>query len=189
MRIPLAGGAAQEIPSDDYIVNFTCSHTAGRACVMTELRGNAWIFSLLDPIRGRGPKVFETTVENPMPAAGERAAISPNGQHIAFVLPGDPRNRIRIVNLHGVTEGEITASGAQELMSLNWSADGTGFFSGDVQPEITRLLHIERNGASQVLWTQPGAEVWMSGTPSPDGRYLATLKINNSSNVWVVENP
>jgi eukaryotic-like serine/threonine-protein kinase len=189
MRVALAGGAALEILSDDYIVNFTCSHTTEGACVITELRGNAWIFSLLDPLRGRGPKVFETTVENPMPASGERAAISPDGQHIAFVLPGDPRNRIRIVNLHGVTEREITVSGAQELMSLNWSADGTGFFTADVQPETTRLLHIERNGASQVLWTQPGAEVWMGGNPSPDGRYLATSKTNNSANVWMVENP
>jgi Tol biopolymer transport system component len=113
-------------------------------------------------------------------------AISPDGQHIAFVLPGTPQNRIRIVDLHGTTEREITASGAEGLASLDWSADGTGFFSADQQGGGTRLLHIEHNGTSQVLWTQPA---YMWGIPSPNGQYLATFKTEVSANVWMAENP
>jgi eukaryotic-like serine/threonine-protein kinase len=183
MRIPQAGGTAQEILSDD-VNDFSCSHIAGRACVITELRGKTSVFSLLDPVTGRAAKVLETSVEAGSPA------ISPDGQHIAFVLPGAPRNRIRIVNLHGGTEGEIAVSGAELLYSsLEWSADGTGFFSGDIHAETTRLLHIERNGVSQVVWTQPTTIFMMWGIPSPDGRYLATFKGITNSNVWMVENP
>ncbi|MGI8959815.1 MAG: TolB family protein [Bryobacteraceae bacterium] len=161
---------------------FNCSHTAKGACVLAETRGNALIFFLLDPMKGRGPEVLQTAVGSGNPA------ISPDGQHIAFLPPGAPNNRIRIVNLHGATEREITASGAESLGTLDWSAEGTGFFSGDQQRETTRLLHIDRNGKSQVLWGQPaGFGVW--GIPSPDGRYLATLKANFTGNVWMVENP
>jgi serine/threonine protein kinase/Tol biopolymer transport system component len=191
MRSPLPGGTAQEILSSDYISGLTCSHTAGRACVLAETPGKAWIFSLLDPIKGRGLKVLDTTRDDAAFQTITEAspAISPDGQHIAFVLPGRPRNRIRIVDLHGATEGEITVSGAQDLESLDWSADGTGFFSGDVQPDSNRLLHIDGQGASQVLWTQQSSLGVVSACASPDGRYLATIKANRNSNVWMVENP
>jgi Tol biopolymer transport system component len=147
------------------------------------MRGNVSTFFLLDPIKGRGPKVLETTIESGKPA------ISPDGQHIAFVLPGLPRNRIRIVDLRGATERDITISAAEYLASLDWSADRTGFFSGDMHSDTERLLYIERNGASHVLWTQAAAGFGIWGIPSPDGRYLATFKANASANVWMVENP
>ena len=184
MRMPVDGGPAQEIFADDSFIDYHCSRTPGGACIVNERRGNVVIASLLDPIKGRGPKVLEAKDSgNPI--------ISPDGQHIALLLRGTPRNRIRIVDLHGATEREITVPGAQNLVTLDWSADGTGFFSGDNQPDLTRLLHIDRSGVSQVLWTQPpvpsGALVW--GTPSPDGQHLATFKTDQSANVWTVENP
>jgi Tol biopolymer transport system component len=182
MRIPLSGGAAQEILASDDIAAFNCSRTAGGACVLIETPQNAKTCSLLDPLKGRGPKILETTLEAVGPS------ISPDGQHIAFVLPGIPRNRIRILDLHGAIETEIAASGAQRLVSLEWSADGTGFYCGDMQPDTERLLHVQRNGPSQVLWSQPFL-VDLFGIPSPNGRHLATFKINESANVWMVENP
>jgi eukaryotic-like serine/threonine-protein kinase len=182
MRMPLAGGIAQEILSGDDAYVVSCSRIAGGACVLTERRGKVSTFSLLDCLKGRGPKVLETTAQ-----AGN-AAVSPDGQHIAFVLPGAPRSRIRVVNLHGATESEITVSGAKDLGSLDWSADGTGFFSVDMQQTTARLLHVERSGASQVLWALPFRwNFW--AVPSPDGRYLATWKMDENANVWMVENP
>jgi eukaryotic-like serine/threonine-protein kinase len=184
MRMPLSGGTAQEIFAEDNFTDFHCSRTPEGACVVNERRGNVVIASLLDPIKGRGPKILEAK-------GSGNPTISPDGKHIALVLPGTPRNRIRIVDLHGATEREITVPGAQYLVTLDWSADGTGFFSGDNQPDFTRLLHIDRSGFSQILWTQTavpaGAAVW--GIPSPDGRHLATFKTDGTANVWMVENP
>jgi hypothetical protein len=148
MRTPLAGGAPQEILTADEISGFSCSRTTG-ACLLTEGWQKARISYLLDPLKGRGRKLLETD-----PDAG-RPAISPDGHHLAFVLSATPHDRIRIINLHGTTMREITVSGAQYLGSLDWSADGTGFFSVDMQQTTTRLLHVERSGASQVLWTLP----------------------------------
>ncbi len=184
MRMPVDGGPAQQVFADDSFIDYHCSRTPGGACIVNERRGNVVIASLLDPINGRGPKILEAKDSgNPI--------ISPDGQHIALLPHATPRNRIRVVDLRGATEREITVPGAQYLVTLDWSADGTGFFSGDNQPDFTRLLHIDRSGSSQVLWTQPavpaGALVW--GIPSPDGRHLATFKTEESANVWMVENP
>jgi len=179
MRIPLAGGAAQQILISAEAALYDCGHTAGGACVLAETRGKVFIFSLLDPIKGRGPKVLETALATGYPA------ISPDGQHIAFPLL---LNRIRTIDLHGATEGEITLSGTQNLQYMEWSADGTGFFIADLQPAGTRLLHVERSGASQVLWTRRhGSD--LGPIPSPNGRYLATNMDDENSNVWMVENP
>jgi len=184
MRMPVAGGAEQEVLiANDASPRFSCSHTPGGGCVLVERHGRTEILSRLDPIKGRGPKILEITGQ----PTGD-PAISSDGHHVAFVLPGAVQNRIRIVDLHGATESEITVAGAKNLDSLEWCADGTGFFSGDVTPSDTRLLHIQRDGASQAVWTQPaGPRIW--GVQSRDGRHLATYKTRVSANVWIVENP
>lgn len=161
MRMPLAGGTAQEIfaadsATGDSAIDISCSDMAGGACILNEHKGNVLITSLFDPMKGRGPKILETKLG----AEGQVTvgpAISPDGRRIAFVLPRKPKNRIRVVDLHGIPEQEITVSGAEELQPLEWSANGAGFFSGDISASTisTRLLYIERNGASHVLWTQP----------------------------------
>jgi hypothetical protein len=168
----------------DVLPNISCSQTPGEGCILVEKQGTATILSLLDPIKGRGPKVREI----PSDSSSEDVMISPDGRHIAFVLEGVPHNRIRIVNLYGATESEITVPGTKLLMGLNWSADGSGFFVSDVTLVGTRLLHIERNGASQVLWSQPANQL-MGGLQSPDGQHLAMFRTIRSANVWVVENP
>jgi WD40-like Beta Propeller Repeat len=90
MRIPLAGDNAQEILPVDHITGWTCSNTPGRACVFAEARGNVSTFSLLDPVKGRGAKVRETVQPGSPESTAAGPAISPDGQHIAFVLRGTP---------------------------------------------------------------------------------------------------
>jgi eukaryotic-like serine/threonine-protein kinase len=186
MRTLLTGRGAEQkvLNTTDVYPNISCSQTPGEGCILVEKQGTATILSLLDPLKGRGPKVREISSDS----AEEDVMISPDGRHIAFVLEGVPHNRIRIVDLHGTTESEITVQGTKLLMGLNWSADGTGFFASDVTLVGTRLLHIERSGASQVLWTQPASWL-MGGLQSPDGRRLAMFRTIRSSNVWTVENP
>jgi Tol biopolymer transport system component len=194
MRILLAGGADEEVlNTSDPNSNISCSYTPGGGCVLVEMQGKTEIVSLVDPMKGRGPKILEITGES----TGD-PTMSPDGRHIAFVLgaanlgrdpmPQGRQNQVRIVDLHGAIESEITIPGAEYLVSLDWSADGTGLFSGDSTPSGTRLLHLERNGASQVLWALPaGGIIW--GIPSPDGRHVATFKTRLSANVRMVENP
>jgi Tol biopolymer transport system component len=185
MRKPLAGGADEEVLiKNDDVANISCSQIPGGVCVLLERDQKPQIISAVDPIKGRGPKILEI----PRDVRIGDPTISPDGHHIAFVLGGAVMNRIRIVDLHGATESEISVPHAKNLSSLDWATDGTGFLSGDVMPSGARLLHIEPNGASQVLLAQPaGFAIW--GIQSPDRRHLATFRARSSSNVWMVENP
>jgi serine/threonine protein kinase len=182
MRIPVAGGGVQEIFSAGGLRGFSCSRAPATACVYVQNGSEGEIMGLFDPISGRGPEILRRT--------GERTtgpSMSPDGRHIAFVLPGTPRNRVRIVDLNGAIEREITVRDAQNLRSLQWSADGSWFLSSDVRPEGGRLLHVRRDGTAQVLLSQP-AEEWFDGTPSPDGKHLAAFTTKTNANVWMVDN-
>lgn len=148
LRMPLDGGSSQEILTGDRIVGLTCADIAGAVCILNERAGDLLIVSVLDPIKGRGAKILEA------PVTGD-ATISPDGKHIAFVLPGKPQNQIRIANLRGVTEREITVTKAQDLEALDWAADGSSFFGGDMQSDGAHLLHVHPNGKSEILWTPP----------------------------------
>jgi Tol biopolymer transport system component len=181
LRMPLEGGSAKEILTGDRIVGLTCADNPGAACIVNERTGDLLTVSVLDPIRGRGAKIL-------MARATGDATISPDGKHVAFILPGKPQNQIRIASLRGSTEHEITATEAQDLESLDWSADGVTFFGGDMRSGGAHLLHIHPNGRSEILWTPPTRDqIW--GIPSPDGRYLATFGYEVNSNAWIVPNP
>jgi WD40 repeat protein len=146
---------------------------------MTEPKGKGVLVSLLDVAKGRDAKLFEV----PEHAFGWE--ISPDGKHIAFTF--SPTNRIRVTDLQGAVEREISVKGAEGLTAVDWPTAGNGFFCGDVAPTRTRLLYVEPNGTSHVLMEQPGQEpVW--AIPSPDGKHIATFKTKQSANVWMVEN-
>ena len=175
MRIPVAGGGPRQVlMSDETIVDLQCSRTPGGWCDIIEADGKTSTVSLFDPIKGRGPVVLRMGRGSNTSDAG----ISPDGKHFAVA---HNENRIRITDLHGVTEAEIPLEAAESIQGLDWTADGSGFFAED---ERGRLHRVDRSGASQVLWTGVGY-----GIASPDGKYLATFKSTQPSNVWMVENP
>ena len=183
--------------SEDKELSVQCSSTPGAPCLIRRhrQRDNAVIASLFDPIKGVETEVVKTGSDD------VSAAISPDGQHIALFQAGNsrnPGNRIRVANLHGVTERLITVhrvterlvtvAGAGSLGYLEWDAAGSGFLTSDIQPSTSRLLHIRPDGTAYVLMEEPGHADSYS-IASPNGRQIATFKSASSSNVWMVENP
>jgi len=76
----------------------------------------------------------------------------------------------------------------ENLVSLDWMADGSGFIAADQHGRAeARLLHVDRRGAADVLWSEPQLDLW--GVASPDGRSVALLKGRGAASVWLVENP
>ena len=147
MRIPVAGGEPKLIfVTEGLYNNISCSRIPGGVCAISEMDGKATTVSLFDPIRGRGPRLFAEDSKH-------RALLSPDGKHFAYLVPRTPHRYIRITNLHGVTEADLSVAGVDYLNHLKWSADSSGFFTSDVRANETRLLHVERSGASQILWT------------------------------------
>jgi eukaryotic-like serine/threonine-protein kinase len=77
--------------------------------------------------------------------------------------------------------------GWSNLQSLDWAADGKGFFVGNSLPEGYALLHVDLKGDAQVLLQQPGG-VETFARPSRDGRHLAIEAGTADGNVWTMEN-
>jgi hypothetical protein len=182
MRMPLGGGDGQVVLSVDGGLDFHCATRPGTACVLIRRGPDAEVVSLLDPIKGVETEVVRTGSQD------GAATISPDGRHIGFLLKGNPGNRIRVANLHGVTQRLVTVTGTEYLASLDWDAAGSGFFTTDIQPSTSRLLHVGLDGTIHVLMVQAGGiPCW--AIASPNGRQIATFKQASSSNVWMIENP
>jgi len=181
MRMPLGGSRAAEeaLAGQGTVQSFQCSQAAEGACVINELRGNEKVISLFDPVRGRRGEITR------VPLATGDAAMAPDGKRLAFAV-GQPLKRIRILTIEGRAEQEIVVEGASRLVGLDWSADGEGFFCGDISATNSSILRVERDGKSRVLWTQHGRhDIW--AIPSADGRYLAIDGATESANVWIAE--
>ena len=194
MRMPIGGGEGQEILSGRNIAYLSCSRAAGGMCEINETTAAESKVFLLDPMKGRGAQVLTMRLDQGslelMEAPSVHGTISPDGQRVAWIPPGGRHDRIRITGLNGAAEADITIRGGNFVVSLEWSADGNGFFCGDylATANAMRLLRVERSGESQALWSTPGQNgIW--GIPSPDGRALAAAKPSISANVWMVENP
>jgi hypothetical protein len=140
--------------------------------------------AFLDPLAGVGKTLFR------IPTGSGNVAPSPKVDRFAYIppaTPGQPRNIVRIVTTNGTLERAITASGATTLNSLDYTADGTGFFTSDYSTDLgARLLHVSMDGKVTVLWNNRGSfRTW--GVPSPDGKWIALLGATQESNVWVLE--
>jgi hypothetical protein len=126
MRIPVAGGKPRQVLASESYLDITCSRVPGGACALVETGSNTTTVSLVDPIKGRGARLFRED-------GVHFAMLSPDGKHLAYLIPEKPRKRIRVTNLHGVTEEEIRVAGADNLRCLDWMADGSGFFTSDLR--------------------------------------------------------
>jgi dipeptidyl aminopeptidase/acylaminoacyl peptidase len=113
--------------------------------------------------------------------------VSPDGQQFAMALQdGGHRNRIRIVNRRGEVQREFVVKVATTINSLTWAPDADLLFAGDQTPKEHRLIAVEFDGTSSLLWSTPGARrMWAH--VSPDGKHLAILSGTAESNVWLID--
>jgi serine/threonine protein kinase len=180
-RIPLGGGNPEQVlRTQRYVSSIQCSAVAGGACIVNERDGAEQVVTLFDPISGPGKVVARIPSKF-------GADIAPDGTRIAFLVSGNPPNRIRVLSLDGRLEREIVALPAWFLNSFNWDGDGHGFYCGDMPGGVrSAFVHIDLDGHVRELFTQSGVHQ-MFGHASRDGKYLAVLGATHSANVWSVE--
>ena len=184
MRVAAAGAMPEEVAKAQNITAIRCGLATSTPCIVEETGPNGAIARLLDPIRGSGETLFRR------PPGTSDSAPAPGFDRFAYVVPpkpGAPRNTIQIVNRAGVPQGQVTATGATMLNSLDYAADGRGFFTSDYSTDLgARLLYVSLSGATSVLWhNRASFRTW--GVPSPDGKWLAMLGATQESNVWVLD--
>jgi Tol biopolymer transport system component len=100
--------------------------------------GTQLIFTAFDPVNGRGSELARIGIKANLNYAWD---LSPDGTQIAFHRSQE--QQIHILDLAGGGPREITPKGWTSLETLNWSADGMGFFAASRTQESSVLLYID----------------------------------------------
>jgi Tol biopolymer transport system component len=180
MRAPINGGPRQTVIEAPNIVNYQCSRSASAVCVFSTAHPSQLVFSVFDSLSGNPREVAKLgSIEN--------WSLSPDGNSIAAVTFGASDSRIHLISLSGRPTREIAVNGWNSLTSLDWAADGKGFFvSSNPTGRLSTLLHVDLMGNAHALWQVKNFQATWA-IPSRSGKYVAMPVSTIGSNVWMVD--
>jgi serine/threonine protein kinase len=186
-RVPITGGPSQLVTTvppghRDWIL---CARSPSTLCVVNEptADGKQFVISAFDPMKGRGPELARFDLD---PTANLwLLALSPDGTRIAALRGWE--GAIQILSLRGQPAQVIPVKGWNRLQTLDWAADGKGFYVSCGVQRGSVLLHVDLQGNAKVLWKNDSG-LRTLGRPSPDGRHLAIQVLIQNSNIWMIEN-
>jgi Tol biopolymer transport system component len=180
LRVPINGGPAEPVMTARAGSFVACSRLS--ACVLNERNtdGKQLVFYAFDPVLGKGR---ELTRMNADLASFYNWTFSPDESSIAVVIPGEGDGRIRISPLGGGDPRDVIVQGWSNLHTIDWAADGKGWYSCSRSAAAITLLYIDLKGHAQAL-----SENFQWAVTSPDGRHLALLEWTTTSNTWMIEN-
>jgi eukaryotic-like serine/threonine-protein kinase len=184
MRVPVNGGPPEFVLSTRFYNSHRCSRAEANLCVFAEQQSDGkWlVFSALDPIRGRGRELAKFATDQ---LGLYHWDVSPDGKRIAILKGGE--NHIHVLPLGNGAVRDLTVKGWTGFNSLDWSADGKGFFIGNLSGGSATLIYVDQAANAYPLWHQKSTTgTW--GIPSPDGRQLAILGQEFNANIWTMEN-
>lgn len=191
MRLPVSGGPSEQVltaPWGDeevYFRAFRCGRAPESGCILGE-RDEAqtqYVFTSFEPLAGRGEELVRVEDKPPFTFWD----LSPDGTRVALV---HNENSIRLIELPGGAEAELSRDGWILGESVAWSADGESLFidGGPLESTVYKkaLLNVTLDGEVHVL-RQKANEWHIFPVPSPDGRFLAFGVVVFSGNVMMLE--
>jgi serine/threonine protein kinase len=184
-RMPVAGGTPQLVLTARPYSEFRCARFPSSLCVLIELSEDRKQFLLtqFDPLQGRGAELARIGLDSE--AKKLHWDLSPDGTRIAFTKT--PQTPIQIISLRGDATHTFSVKGWDNLESLDWTADGEGFFIADGVHGGMVLLHVDLRGNAQVVEKFQGGAA-LRALPSPDGRHLVISEYRIDGNIWTLEN-
>ena len=187
MRAPLSGGPPQFVFEARPASDFRCLKAPASMCVLSEWENRQFVFYALDPMRGKGRELARQEIALGPEIVESNWDISPDGSRIALAIPEGPPARIRILSLASGTLQDIRVSGWSAFQSIEWAADGKGWFVASRSAAANTLLFVDQQGRAYPLrQTAGGYDTY--AIPSPDGHHLAFLEYTTANNAWLIEN-
>jgi Tol biopolymer transport system component len=184
MRAPSQGGPPQMVLEGPNIINFQCSRPPTDVCVLSQAKPKEYVFSAFDPVKGRLRDVLKLA-ETP---SGWNWSLSPDGTVIAAAEVNAVKHQVRLESLTGQPPREITVKDWNNFMSIEWAADGKGFFvSSNPTGRLSTLLYVDLAGNGTPLWQVKNFQATWA-IPSHNGKYVAIPAPTTECNVWMVEN-
>jgi serine/threonine protein kinase len=184
LRAPTQGGASQLILEGPDIVNFQCSRAPANICILSQSQPTSFVFSAFDPTNGSQREVAKVK-QSPN---GWNWSLSPDGTTVAMTEGGGTNRQIHLISLTGQAARTVTVKDWDNLVSLDWAADGKGFFiSSNPNGHFSTLLYVDLAGNAHSLWQVKNDQATY-GIPSHNGKYLAICAPTTECNAWMMEN-
>jgi serine/threonine protein kinase len=184
MRAPINGGPPQIVVEAPSIVNYQCSRAPANVCVLGTIEARQDVLSTFDAVKGNPHEV----VRPEETANGWNWSLSPDGTWIALGTFSASNNRIRLMSPSGQPTREITVKDWNSFTSIDWAADGKGFFvSSNPTGRLSTLLYVDLMGNAHSLWQAKNFQATWA-IPSHNGKYVAIPAPTVGSNVWMVDN-
>jgi eukaryotic-like serine/threonine-protein kinase len=181
MRAPINGGPPQVVIEVPNIVNYQCSRSPADVCVFSTANAAQLVFSVFDSLSGNPHEVAKL-------GSTGNWSLSPDGNSIAAVTFSGSDSRIQLISLLGRPTREITVKGWNNFTSLDWAAEGKGFFvSSNPNGRLSTLLYVDLMGNAHALWQVKNFQATWA-IPSRNGKYVAIPAPTVGSNVWMVDN-
>jgi hypothetical protein len=189
-RVPISGGALQELFSMAPGSKFDCARAPVNLCVIAEpsVDRHQVIISAFDPITGlRGGELlrfdrYPNPNEDDPPLA---LALSPDGQWLT--TGATPSGPLRILSLRGVAARVLPITGLNAKgRGVTWTSDGKELIAAAVVNKEAVQMRVDLRGNAHVLLRcESAAECFV--IPSPDGRMLGVNQTRLQTNVWMLQ--
>jgi serine/threonine protein kinase len=163
MRMPLSGGPAELLLTGRF--SYRCASQAD-VCVLSEVSNNLRIFSVLNPLTGRGRTLAQTD-----PSWNDDAwSLSPDGRKIS--LPGPNPRPIQILDTQSGEKSGVELKGWSNVQWTSWSPDNQRLYVSGVFGSGSRVAMVGVDGRETILLDIRLAQWPTALYPSPNGRYL-----------------
>jgi Tol biopolymer transport system component len=185
MRVRLTGGPSQMILTARPFSELRCAKSPSSFCVLSERTEDRkqLVMTAFDALQGRRAELARIDLDSE--AKKLHWDLSPDGTRISYLRT--PQEPIEILSLRGDATQTIHVKGWDNLESLDWAADGKGFFVAAGVHGGMVLLHVDLQGNAKVLQKNEGIAAAFA-RPSPDGRHLAIQAFGIEGNIWTLEN-
>ena len=189
VRVPLTGGSPEQLFQVREGSLISCSKAPSNLCTVAEQSDDRkeMTITAFDPLKGRGHELARFEIDPDIDLSRYlQGHVSPDGTHV-LALRGQ-KGPIEIRSLRGGPAQVVHPKGLNNMLIVSWAADGNGLFVTNGTQNGSDLLHLDLRGNTTLLWKSLSLERRCGGVPSPDGHHLAIYDLQQSANMWMMEN-
>lgn len=201
MRVPAIGGRIVEVPLDEPLDEYRCSMPgSGNICVLRTTHNGRQTYYELDPVKGKGPELGRTDFALigmlgrwALSVDGTRVAIPDNGGPGRFTelrLDPDPSKREQLsrqvsgmdVIISGMNPGHSSGEWLAWTDPESRKAPQSTLPPFSLSPsQFSALYFVDAHLHAYLLEND---SLHAFGVFSPDGKHIATIRDDLTSNVW-----
>jgi eukaryotic-like serine/threonine-protein kinase len=180
MRVPVHGGAPEQIFSARAYNGLRCTDVVANFCAFAEQSadGRELVFSAFDPVKGRGRELVRIPCN---PSRLYNWALSPDGKYISAAQ--EEQGTIYLRRTDGQVLPDFTVKDWPGPDNMDFAADSKALLMNAAPNGLKTLLYVDFTGRAHQLWQPQSPRVGWA-VPTRDAKRLAIEGETINSNIW-----